>query len=181
MRCSGKIRAALSLLLGAYDYVCIISYRHPVTLLLLSPLTLTPTPDICQRPFPSTIPLREGRHSGGSRSKFELGIRMPDMQAMVSEVSGPSAKKGWRFWLIFLAICTSLFLSAIEMVSFILVFVCPRSQNCCRRPCRPRCPRSSMTSTGTTSSGSPLRIPSQQLRFCLPLEAWQRYVTHNLR
>ena len=39
----------------------------------------------------------------------------------------PTAKRGWRFWVIFLALCLSLFLTALDLVrhlSFSVLVVC---------------------------------------------------------
>lgn len=90
---------------------------------------------------------------------------------------GPS-KKGWRFWMVFLAICASLFLSAIEMVGESCpVFPSLAHFHDLRRPFRRRSRRSSRISRGTTSFGSRRPIHLQRLHYCLPPVVWPRQVT----
>ena len=46
-------------------------------------------------------------------AELERNVHDPEL----ANIAQPSTSKGARFWLIFLAICVSLFLSALEFVS----------------------------------------------------------------
>ena len=120
--------------------------------------------------------MQRDARSGSESVKSATDITVQEIVSSAKSADRPS--KGLRFWLIFLAVSVSLFLSALEYVSFLLCdmeYSCHNSTLRYRRLSLQPCLRSYTTSMEPTSFGCLLHTHLQLRQSYPPQEGWLRY------